>query len=117
MKAEWPKVSMNKLSFFLPCSNQLIALLPFAGIFFLYFSPKSEDLRLQIWNVPLWNTPVSTPGLYYMDFSCRIMPIGLDPRTWNTDLSMDLKKLSLMKAEWPKASMKKLSFSLPCCIE
>ena len=83
MKAEWPKASMNKMSFFLPCCNRINALLTFAGIFSLYFSLKSEDLRLQIWNVPLWNTPVTTPGLYYMDFSCRIMTIGFG----HTDLT------------------------------
>ena len=66
---------MNKLSFFLPCCNRIIPLLTFAGIFSLYFSPKSKDLRLQIWNVPLWNTPVTSHtrtllhGLHLLGFA------------------------------------------------
>ena len=114
MKAEWPKASMNKLSFFLPCCNQINPLLPFAGISSLYFSLNSEDLRLQIWNVPLLEH-----FSYYTRTLHGLQLLGLclsdlDPRTWPTDSSMDLKK-SLMKAEWPKASMNKMSFFLSCC--
>ena len=82
MKAEWPKASMNKMSFSYPAVT-INPLLPIAGISFLYFSPKSEDLRLQIWNVPLWNTPVSTHtrtllhGLYLLGFASRIWHMDL----------------------------------------
>ena len=60
------------------------ALLSIAGISFLYFSLKSEDLRLQNWNIPLLEHFSFYNRTYYTDFSCRIIlsdwTHGLDPR-------------------------------------
>ena len=80
MKAKWPKASTIWFPFLTLQKRTLF--ITHRRISILYSSPKSEDLRLQIRNVPLWNIPVTTTGLYYMDFTSSNSTLGFDTWFW-----------------------------------